>query len=222
MRHLKTKKQKHKVKLVPPWLGIVSEVRIAELRGSVYEHFFNDLVSSPTTLWYIGSCFEDLLTYDRVAVVGSRDVTEAGKSAAFELGATLAKNGSVVISGLALGIDTAVFEGAISEGGRCIAILPSGFNQIVPRSNNGLAEQILQNGGGLLSEYPRNIGPRKYRYLQRNRLIAAFSTKLILGESKENGGARNALQHAWDLNRPTFKLENDGDLTEIFNPQRRL
>jgi DNA processing protein len=200
----------------------VSEGRIIELRAPLYEHLFNDLASSPDALWYIGSSFEDLLTFERVAVVGSRDVTEEGKSAAFELGTKLAINGSVVISGLALGIDTAAFEGAISEGGRCIAILPSGLNHIVPRSNNGLAKQILQNGGALLSEYAENVGPRKYHYLQRNRLIAAFSTKLILGESQENGGARNALQHAWGLNRPTFKLENNGNLTEIFNPQRRL
>lgn len=200
----------------------VSEERIEKIDVSSYEHLFHEPVSSPTALWYIGPKFDDLLTFDRVAVVGSRDVTEEGKSAAFELGANLAKKASVVISGLALGIDTAAFEGAILEGGRCIAILPSGFKQIVPRSNNGLAEQILQNGGALLSEYPENVGPRKYHYLERNRLIAAFSTKLILGESRENGGARNALQHAWDLNRPTFKLESDGSLTEIFNPQRRL
>ena len=200
----------------------VSGERIENIDVSLYEHLFHEPVSSPAALWYIGPSLEDLFTFDRVAVVGSRDVTKDGKSAAFELGANLARNSSVVISGLALGIDTAAFEGALSEGGRCIAILPSGFNQIVPRSNIGLAECILQNGGALLSEYAENVGPRKYHYLERNRLIAAFSTKLILGESKDNGGARNALQHAWDLNRPTFQLENDGDLTEIFNPQRRL
>ena len=121
----------------------VSEERIEKIDVSSYDHLFHEPVSLPTALYYIGPNFDDLLTFDRVAVVGSRDVTEEGKSAAFELGANLAKKASVVISGLALGIDTAAFEGAISEGGRCVAILPSGLKQIVPRSNNGLAEQIV-------------------------------------------------------------------------------
>ena len=196
--------------------------RIEEVHISSYGHLFHGPVSSPTSLWCKGSNFEDLLEFERVAVVGSRDVTEKGKSDAFKLGADLAKNGSVVISGLALGIDTAAFEGALSEEGRCIAILPSGLNQIVPRTNSSLAERILEKGGALLSEYGKDVGPRKYQYLERNRLIAAFSDRLILGESKENGGAMNALQHAWNLKKPTFKLEIDGKLREIFNPQRRL
>ena len=196
--------------------------RTEEVHISSYEHLFHGPVTSPTALWCKGSNFEDLLEFERVAVVGSRDVTEKGKSDAFKIGADLAKNGSVVISGLALGIDTAAFEGALSEGGRCIAILPSGLNHIVPRTNSSLAERILEKGGALLSEYAEDVVPRKYRYLERNRLIAAFSDRLILGESKENGGAMNALRHAWELKKPTFKIENDGKLREIYNPQRRL
>jgi DNA processing protein len=182
----------------------------------------DNLSDKPSNLLYKGSNPDILWERETVGIVGSRVISEESFQAAFNLGATMAKNNCVVVSGLANGIDTAAFEGAVSESGCCVVVLPSGLDEVVPKTNIGLVGRIIENGGCVISEYPNGTKPQKWRFLARNRIIAALSDKVIIGEAREGGGAWNTVEHAWKLQKATFKLELDGELTQIYNPQRRL
>ena len=84
-----------------------------------------------------------------------------------------------VVNGLAVGCDTAALRGALSEGGRCVAVLPCGLDMVVPSVNEYLAQEILEKGGCLISEYAEGTEPEKYRYVQRDRLQGRLSEVML-------------------------------------------
>ena len=180
------------------------------------------LSDCPDELFFIGVNPENLWKNYSVGIVGSRDVSEESIQAAFNYGAKMAKDGNIVVSGLAKGIDTAAFEGAISENGCCVAVLPSGLDEITPKSNIDLAKKIIESGGCLISEYPSETKPQKWRFLARNRIIAGLSDVVVIGEARSGGGAWNTIKHAWFLEKETFRLEQNGELIPVSSPQRRL
>ena len=182
----------------------------------------SDLEKIPDTIYERGADIAGLDFSNSVAIVGSRRVSDRGLSAAYNLGKEMAENGRVVISGLALGIDSAAFEGALSSNGTCVAVLPSGLDTIVPLSNRSLAERIIKTGGSLISEYPEGTAPRKYTFIQRNRIIAALSDTVILCEARSEGGAWHTVKFAWSMGRKTLLLDEDGTKHTLDNPQRRL
>ena len=189
--------------------------------NSAYDRI-SDLEKIPDTIYERGVDIAELDFSNSVAIVGSRKVSEEGLSAAYNLGKEIAENGGIVISGLALGIDSAAFEGALSSSGICVAVLPSGLDSIIPKSNRPLAEKIVETGGSLISEYPEGTTPRKYTFIQRNRIIAALSDTVILCEARPDGGAWHTVRFAWGMGRETLLLGEDGIKQPLEDPQRRL
>ena len=181
-----------------------------------------ELRNPPTDNYHRGSELDQIDLEKSVAIVGSRDASQEGISAARELGRKMASEGRVVISGLALGVDTAAFEGALDGEGVCVAVLPCGVDIITPTSNSNLAQRIIDFGGTLFSELPEGVPPQRHLFIQRNRLIAALSDTIVLGESRENGGAWHTVREGWKLNREVFTLANDGGMTPLVDPQRSL
>jgi DNA processing protein len=181
-----------------------------------------ELSNPPLNLYQRGVSLESHDLTNSVAIVGSRNVSQEGIDAARKFAKNAAEAGKVVISGLAKGIDTAVFEGAMEVNGKCIIVLPSSVDEITPRANEKLALQILENGGTIISEQPIGSPVMKYMFVQRNRLIAALSDTVYLGEAKDKGGAWYTVRSAWKLNRPTYRLNNDGSTSPLVNPQKRL
>ncbi len=182
----------------------------------------SELANPPENIYHKGTNILELELQKSVAMVGSRDVSEDGISAAFELGKKMAEEGRVVVSGLALGIDTAAFEGCLSSNGVCVAVLPSGVDTVYPRSNEGLAERIVRGGGSLVSELPDGTTPRKFTFIQRNRLIAALADTVILCEANPDGGAWHTVRSSWALGRETLRLDIDGKTHSLEDPQRKL
>lgn len=170
------------------------------------------LAQPVNNLFYSG----DLSTLDGpiVAIVGSRDVTTYGKKATYKLAYDLAKAGVVIISGLAIGVDSIAHQASLDAGGRTIAVLPSCLEAIYPKRHFDLANNIVKNGGLLLSEYPKGqAGPQKYQFIARNRLIAALSNAVIVTEAKKKSGS---------LHTANFALEQGIDVYavpgEIYSP----
>ena len=182
----------------------------------------SELETPPEAIFHRGVGISELDFADSVAIVGSREVSEEGIIAAFDLGKRIAKEGRIVVSGLALGIDTAAFEGALSSNGICVAVLPSGVDKIYPRSNESLAERILSKGGSIVSEYPDGATPRKFRFIDRNRIIAALSDTTVLCEARPDGGAWHTVRASWLLGRETLLLGDDGETRPLEDPQRKL
>ncbi|MDP2790920.1 MAG: DNA-processing protein DprA [Rectinemataceae bacterium] len=138
------------------------------------------------------------------ALVGTRSPTGSGLSAASSLASDLARAGIPVVSGLALGIDSAAHRGALSVNGYTLAVLPCGIDRIYPPSNRGLAARILDSGGGLASEYPPGAGIHKYRFPERNRIIAGISRACVVVEAPAISGALITAEHALSEGRDVW------------------
>ena len=146
-----------------------------------------------------------------VAVVGARRCTPYGKSVARELGELLVDHGVAVVSGLALGIDTAAHEGALTSVGGAgaiatIAVLGAGLNNIYPRQNRALAEQIVTRGGCVISEYPADVSPRPHFFLERNRIISGLSIAVVVVEAGRRSGALNTARFAGEQGRDVYAV----------------
>ncbi len=164
-------------------------VTVSELGSSSYPERLENDIEPPQLLFSLG---ERLKQGPTVGIVGTRQCSSYGKRCAFEIGAALANAGVHVVSGLALGIDAQAHHGALSatseHRGRPIGVVGSGLDIIYPRSNAKLWAQVAAEGT-LLSETPPGIGPEKWRFPARNRIIAALSDAVIVVESHEKGGS---------------------------------
>jgi DNA processing protein len=144
---------------------------------------------------------------DSVAVVGTRVPTGRGTNAAFELARGLSEAGVAVVSGLARGIDAAAHRGAMagaaSGGAATCAVLPCGIDRVYPASNRRLACEILDLGGLLLSEYPPGEEIHKYRFPERNRIIAGMARACVV-EAPAKSGALITAEHALDEGRDVW------------------
>ena len=144
----------------------------------------------------------DVLGVPAVAIVGSRRATRAGRQFAERLAEDLATAGLAVVSGLAYGIDAAAHLGALRVGGgalragvattpagRTVAVLGNGLGHVYPRQHAGLAAEIVESGGALVSEYPADRGPRKHQFPERNRLISGLSLGVVIVEATTKSGS---------------------------------
>lgn len=155
----------------------------------------------PAVLFWRGDW--SVLEARRVGIVGTRNATGPGRDFAALLGFTLASNDVAVVSGLAKGIDGAGHRGALRAGsGRVVGVVANGLDTPYPRENADLWEAVA--GEGLLvSEWPPGTEPEKFRFPQRNRILAALSELLVVVESRERGGslttAREALERSVEV-----------------------
>jgi DNA processing protein len=154
----------------------------------------------PTCLWVRGPWpLADALT-SSVAVVGARASTSYGEHAATELAYGLADRGWTVVSGGALGIDSAAHRGALAAGGLTMAVLACGIDRPYPVGNTALFERIAEQGL-LISEWPPGAEPHRHRFLIRNRVIAAATKGTVIVEAAARSGATQTLRRATELNR---------------------
>ncbi len=148
----------------------------------------------PFAIFYKGDI--SLLKRDHIlAVVGSRENSEYGKECCNNLLKKL-KEDTVIVSGLAKGIDTYAHTAALKNGYKTIAVLGSGIDNIYPQNNRDLVDKIVENGGLVISEYPGLVEPEKENFLARNRIIAGLCTGLLLVESYGRSGAYNTCLNA--------------------------
>jgi DNA processing protein len=141
-----------------------------------------------------------------VALVGSRASSPYGDHVAAELAYGLARKGYAVVSGGAFGIDAAAHRGALAAGGPTIAVLACGVDRAYPMSHAGLLEQIAEGGGLVLSEWPPGSEPLRYRFLVRNRVIAALTLGTVMVEAAARSGSRQTLHRALRLGRSAMAV----------------
>lgn len=143
-----------------------------------------------------------------LAVIGSRANTEYGRTICKDLIKGLAGTNVVIVSGLALGIDSIAHRAALDAKLKTIAFPGSGLNEevIYPRTHIGLARQILDSGGALLSEFEPNFRATPYCFAQRNRLIAGISSAVLVIEAAKRSGALMTARLASEYNRDVFAV----------------
>ena len=141
-----------------------------------------------------------------VGIVGSRKPTEYGLNAAADIGGELAKNGAVIVSGLADGLDSAGHRAAVKNDCPTIAVMGVPIDRTYPAANAALRQQI-ERKGCVISEYPpysEYVGPNCF--LQRNRLIAALSSAVLVVEAREKSGTMSTVAHAERYGKPVYAV----------------
>ncbi len=146
-----------------------------------------------------------LLSRVAVAVVGSRKASDLGRAMAEQLGARLAERGVVVVSGLAIGIDTAAHHGALAMGGPTVAVLGGGLDVAAPAANRRLAERIGREGC-LVTEFPPGMPPLAHHFPRRNRIIAGLARIVVVVEAAGKSGALTTARHALAAGREVMAV----------------
>jgi DNA processing protein len=168
-----------------------------------YPRMLAEIPDPPTILFVRGEFKpQDNLS---IAIVGSRHATQYGLAQAERLAASLARAGLVIVSGLARGIDAAAHRGALSAGGRTIAVLGSGVAQIYPPEHKSLADEVAAQGA-VVSESPPRSQPLSGSFPQRNRIISGISLGVIVVEASTHSGALITARHAMEQNREVFAV----------------
>ncbi|MGC5324134.1 DNA-processing protein DprA [Brevibacillus sp. SYSU BS000544] len=157
----------------------------------------------PAILFYKGDY--SLLQNHLIAIVGSRRTTSYGESACQYFSNGLSKLGMVVVSGMALGIDTLAHRFALEADAPTVAVLGSGIGHIYPKQNSQLYYQIV-NSGLVLSEYPPNTKPHPGLFPERNRIISGISLGVVVIEAAERSGSLITANHALQQGKEVFAV----------------
>lgn len=177
-------------------------IDVVTLNDENYPHLLKNICDPPVCLYVKGKLLGD---EPSVGVVGSRKASGYGLSMAKKISSELSQYHICVISGMARGIDTAAHLGALSAGGRTIAILGCGLDIIYPPENRRLMEQIIQNGA-VVSEYPPGVMPEPYHFPVRNRIVSGMSVGVLVVEAGEKSGSLITAQMALEQGRDVYAL----------------
>lgn len=172
----------------------------------------NDLEDAPQLLFTQGTPPEPLYEQFPVAVVGTRRASSYGLEATRWVAETLVRAGCEVVSGLALGIDGAAHKAALESAGRTVAVLACGVDVCYPSSHQALYENIRATGW-LVSEYAPGSPVAKYRFPERNRLIAAFAHAVIVVQAGVKSGALRTVEAALEIGRDVYVVP--GPITSV-------
>jgi DNA processing protein len=162
-----------------------------------YPASLREINSPPKLLYVLG----DLPTEPAVAIVGTRRPTQYGRDVTYRLAADLAGAGLVIVSGLAYGLDAVAHRAALDAGGKTVAVLAHGLDEVYPAVHHGLAEEILANGGSLVSEHPAQTPALPAYFAARNRIISGLSLGVLVTEAAMESGTLITAEFASDQNR---------------------
>lgn len=162
------------------------------------------LKDCPDILYVLGN--EKILNDFSIAIVGARNCSYDGKKFSRKISYELAQRGINIVSGLALGIDSASHQGCLEAKGKTIAVLGGGVKTIYPKENLKLYEQIIDEGGAIISEQLPYDPPISIRLRNRNRIISAISDGVIVIEARERSGSLVTARWAKKLNKKIFVI----------------
>lgn len=187
----------------PAWLPPADGVERLCLHDLRYPPLLRTTKAPPAVLYVAGriDVFEQLAALPAVAIVGSRRATSAGAATARRLAAELAGEGFLIVSGAAVGIDSAAHTAALDVGGRTISVLPCGIDVPYPARMKELREQLLKHAC-LVSELPPRVLPRSWSFPARNRIIAGLAQALVVVEAAKRSGSLSAARVAQLVGRP--------------------
>lgn len=139
-----------------------------------------------------------------VAIIGARACDRPGYNKAYDLAVQYAREGNVIVSGLAIGCDTAAHRGSLAVNGETIAVVATGLNIIHPHESEALQAEILRGGGLILSEQPFGMKANPTRLVARNRLQAALSEAVILAQCPAQSGSLHTMRFARNYNKESY------------------
>ena len=185
-----------------------NNIKFTTCYSNDYPEFLFDYENNPLILYYKGNL--DLVYSTCVGVVGTRKFTRYGERVTEKYCEKLSQNGVTIVSGFAEGVDSIASKTALSCGGKTIAIIGSGLNEIYPKSNEKFAEEVAKNGL-ILSEYPPYMKAQTFHFPQRNRLIAGFSKCVLITEAGLKSGVMYTKDFALEYGKEVFVVPGNID-----------
>lgn len=181
-------------------------VNMLTLRTDLIPDRLQHIPDPPKSLLYRGAEPSAFESKPALAIVGSRKVSSYGRLVTERLSNELAALGIVIVSGLALGIDSIAHQAAIQAGGTTIAVVPGGVDFVYPYSNRSVAERIITSGGSIISELCDKQLPIKAQFLVRNRLVSGLADAVLITEAAERSGSLNTASHALTQGKTVFAV----------------
>ena len=168
-----------------------------------YPELLKKIHDPPVVLYVKGN--PEVLNCNGLGIVGSRASTVYGRSVAEQMANNLSRQGFTIISGMALGIDTAAHTGALAAEGKTVAVLGCGIDIVYPPGNRNLYEKIT-SAGAVISEYPLGTKPDSFRFPARNRIISGMSLGVVVVEAAKRSGSLITASHALEQGREVFAV----------------
>lgn len=178
------------------------------------EHYPEKLLQikdRPNKIYAVGNI--ELLNNKSIAIVGSRISTAYGEYYAAKFAKEISKKGITIISGLAKGIDTVAHKNSKQEKGKTIAVLGCGFNHVYPKENEELFNEIIDDGGCIVSQYSPDTDINLKEVPFRNRIISALSEGVLIVEARHRSGSGVTAKYAFEQNKKVFCLPNQIGVT---------
>ena len=186
-----------------------SETRLVRWGDEEYPESLRETFDAPLALYVRGDPMPDC---PLAGIVGARRGTPYGFTMAEKFGRYLGEKGIGIVSGLAMGCDARAQKGALRGNGYTVAVLGCGTDICYPKENFPLFIEILQKGGNIISEYPPGTRPAKWRFPERNRIIAGMSACLLVMEAGERSGTRITADRALEAGRDVYALPGRVDM----------
>ena len=185
-------------------------IKIYKKTEEGYPKTLLQLPDAPSRLYVLGELPDPIRP--AIAIVGARNCSSYGKNMAYEYARVLTKKGIQVISGLARGVDAAAHAGALAAGGKTYGVMGCGVDFCYPTSSRKLYH-VMQQQGGILSEFSPGTPPLSYHFPLRNRIISGLSEAILVVEAKEKSGSLITADAALEQGRTVFALPGRaGDL----------
>jgi DNA processing protein len=170
---------------------------------SAYPLLYLEMADPPVALYVRGR--RELLNVPAVGIVGSRNATMQGVRDAEAFAEALSGRGLTIVSGMALGIDTAAHRGGLRARGSSVAVLGTGADRVYPRRNAALAEQLAETGA-IVSEFPLGTPPVRDNFPRRNRLISGLARGVLIVEAAVESGSLITARFALEQNRDVYAI----------------
>ncbi len=171
-------------------------------------------IHTPPTVLYSRGILRDFNNRFMIAMVGTRKATNYGKTCAYNIARELSRSGTVIVSGMAMGIDAKSHEGALSGGSPTVAVIGTGVDIAYPPSNSALMKNIMANGA-VLSEYPLGTPAEKYHFPERNRIISGMCHGTLVVEADFKSGSLITAKYANEQNRDVFAVP--GNINSVYS-----
>ena len=179
-------------------------VGILPYSSEKYPTSLRNIKTPPVLLYYRGT-LPDFDKLFMISVVGTRSLSDYGRRYAFKIAYDLASVGAIVVSGMAMGIDGVALAGALSAGGRTVAVLGSGIDVCYPQGHLTLAREIVK-GGCIMTEYAPGTSPNKFNFPKRNRIISGLCAATLVIEGRERSGALITARCAKEQGRALYAM----------------
>lgn len=184
--------------------------KIIEYASESYPKRLRYISNPPTRLYVAGNI--EILNEIGISVIGSRTNTQYGEKMCKTFVKDLVEYNVNIISGLAYGIDSIAHKECLKNGGKTIAVLPSGLNNVYPVEHKELADAIVENGGAVVSEYEDNVKTDSKKFLERNRIVAGLGIGTLVVEAGSRSGTSVTAKFTIKDGKPVFcipsSLEN--------------